>query len=256
MKLRFAAGVVALTMGLGGGNVWATEEVTSSSANTATAAQLEQAKKQFESEFEGIEVEEVLATPYAGILELRLKGNDLLYTNANLDFILQGSLIDVASRTDLTAQRIEELNRVDFADLPLDKAIKTVKGDGSQQIVVFEDPNCIYCKKLHEELEGIDNITIYSLLFPILTPESRTISEHVWCADDRSAAWNAWMKDGKKPAEKTCETPIDDLLKFGMQQGVQGTPAIFFEDGSRANGMLPLERLKERLDTATAALNK
>lgn len=255
MKLRLAASLVALTMGLSAGSVWA-EQNTSSSTNTVTAAQLEQVKKRFESEFEGIAVEEVSATPFTGILELRLPGNDVFYTNTGMDFIFQGSLIDVASRTDLTAQRIEELNRVDFADLPLDKAIKTVKGDGSQQIVVFEDPNCIYCKKLHEELEGIDNITVYSLLFPILTPESRTISEHVWCADDRSAAWNAWMKDGKKPAEKTCDNPIDDLLKFGMQQGVQGTPAIFFEDGSRANGMLPLERLKERLDTATAALNK
>lgn len=255
MKLRLAASLVALTMGLSAGSVWA-EQNTISSTNTVTAAQLEQVKKRFESEFEGITVEEVSATPFTGILELRLPGNDVFYTNTGMDFIFQGSLIDVASRTDLTAQRIEELNRVDFADLPLDKAIKTVKGDGSQQMVVFEDPNCIYCKKLHEELEGIDNITVYSLLFPILTPESRTISEHVWCADDRSAAWNAWMKDGKKPAEKTCDNPIDDLLKFGMQQGVQGTPAIFFEDGSRANGMLPLERLKERLDTATAALNK
>ena len=245
MKLRLAAGMVALSMGLVGGSVWAEEAVNST--------QLEQAKQRFEAEFEGIEVEEVSNTPFTGILELRLVGNDVLYTNANVDFILQGSLIDVASRTDLTAQRIEELNRIDFADLPLDKAIKTVKGDGSRQMAVFEDPNCIYCKRLHESIDGIDNITVYTLLFPILTPESRTLSEHVWCADDASAAWNAWMKRSEKPAAITCETPIDDLLKFGMQQGVQGTPAIFFEDGSRANGWLSTDELKERLEAATAA---
>lgn len=254
MKLRLAAGLVALTMSLGGTSVWA-EEVTSSPVSTVTATQLEQAKKRFEAEFEGIEVEEVSATPFAGILELRLPGNDVLYTNAEVDFILQGSLIEVASRTDLTAQRLEELNRIDFSELPLDKAIKTVKGDGSQQIAIFEDPNCIYCKRLHETLSEIDNITVYTLLFPILTPESRTISEHVWCADDASAAWNAWMLEGKKPAEKTCETPIDDLLQLGLEQGVQGTPAIFFEDGSRANGWLPVDKLTERLEAASAALN-
>lgn len=252
MKLRLAAGLVALTMGLGGGSVWA-DEAKSPAVSTTTPAQLEQAKKRFESEFDGIEVEEVSVTPFDGIVELRLQGNDVIYTNTNVDFIFQGSLIDVASRTDLTAQRIEELNRIDFTDLPLDKAIKTVKGNGAQQIAIFEDPNCIYCKRLHEALNEIDNITIYSLLFPILTPESRTISEHVWCSDDRSAAWNAWMQDGKKPAEKTCETPIDDLLQFGLDQGVQGTPAIFFEDGSRANGFLPVDKLKERLDAAAAA---
>lgn len=245
MKLRLAASLVALTVGLGVGSaVWADEP-------TVSTAQLEQAKKRFETEFDGIKVEEVSATPFEGVLELRLTGNDILYTNANVDFILQGSLVDVASRTDLTAQRVEELNRVDFADLPLDKAIKTVKGNGAQQVVIFEDPNCIYCKRLHESLNDIDNVTIYSLLFPILTPESRTISEHIWCSDDASGAWNAWMQEGKKPAVKTCETPIDELLKFGMQQGVQGTPAIFFEDGSRANGWLPADKLKERLDAAT-----
>lgn len=248
MKVRVAASLVALTMSLGMVNVSAKE--------TVSVAQLEQVKKRFESEFDGIQVEEVTPTPFEGILELRLQGNDLLYTNANVDFILQGSLVDVSSLTDLTAQRIEKLNRVDFTSLPLDKAIKIVKGDGSRQIAIFEDPNCIYCKRLHETLNEVDNVTVYSLLFPILTPESRTLSEHVWCADDRTAAWNAWMQDGKKPAAKTCDTPIDDLLKFGMQQGVQGTPAIFFEDGTRASGWLPVDKLTERLDTATAAKTK
>lgn len=251
MRLRLAASMVVLTLGLGNMNAWAD---TTSSSSTVPNAVLEQAKKRFETEFDGIKVEEVSVTPFDGILELRLEGNDVLYTNSNVDFILQGSLVDVASRTDLTAQRLEDLNRVNFADLPLDKAIKTVKGDGSQQIAVFEDPNCIYCKRLHETLSEIDNITIYSLLFPILTPESRTISEHVWCADDPAAAWNAWMQDGKKPAKKTCDTPIDELLTFGMQQGVQGTPAIFFEDGSRANGWLPVDKMTERLEAASKAV--
>lgn len=252
MRLRLATSMVALTMSLGAINVWA--DTASTAVSTVPSAALEQAKKRFETEFEGIKVEEVSVTPFDGILELRLEGNDVLYTNRNVDFILQGSLVDVASRTDLTAQRLEELNRVDFADLPLDKAIKTVKGDGSQKIAIFEDPNCIYCKRLHESLSEIDNVTIYSLLFPILTPESRTISEHVWCADDASAAWNAWMASNTKPAPKTCETPIDDLLKFGMQLGVQGTPAIFFQDGSRANGWLPADKLKERIETASKAV--
>lgn len=251
MRLRLAASMVVLTMGLGAMNVWA--DTTSSPVNAVPNAALEQTKKRFETEFEGIKVEQVSVTPFDGILELRLEGNDVLYTNSNVDFILQGSLVDVASRTDLTAQRLEELNRVDFTDLPLDKAIKTVKGNGSQQIAIFEDPNCVYCKRLHETLSEIDNVTIYSLLFPILTPESRTISEHVWCADDPSAAWNALMTDNNKPAAKTCDTPIDDLLKFGMELGVQGTPAIFFEDGSRANGWLPADKLKERLDVASKA---
>lgn len=245
MKLRLAAGVVAATMALVGLNAWAQPQLVSVDNSV-----LEQVKKRFETEFNGIEVDAVSATPFDGILELRL-GNDLLYTNANVDFVLQGSLVDVSSRTDLTAQRLEDLNRVDFASFPLDKAIKIVKGDGSRQVVVFEDPNCIYCKRLHETLDEIDNITVYSFLFPILTPDSRTKSEHVWCADNRTEAWLDWMKKAKKPAEKTCDTPIDELLALGMKLGVQGTPAIFFEDGSRANGWLPADQFKTRLQSAT-----
>lgn len=244
MKLRLAAGLVALGLGFSG-NTWA--------ENTAVAAEpvLEQVKKQFETEFEGIVIDEVSLTPFEGIIELRL-GNEVLYTNKNVDFVLQGSLVDVATRTDLTAQRLEELNRIDFSKLPLDKAIKIVKGDGSQQIAVFEDPNCIYCKRLHQTLDSIDNVTVYSFLFPILSPDSRTKSESIWCAEDKVIAWTDWMRHNKNPVAAECETPIDELLELGMQFGVQGTPAIFFTDGSRASGWLPADQLINRMQEAKA----
>ncbi len=243
MKLRVAASVAALTL------MCTSWTIAAETPSAVSEQVLSQAKQRFETQFEGIVVDEVSATPFDGLLELRL-GQDVLYTNPNVDFVLQGALIDVASRTDLTAQRLEQLNRVDFASLPLDKAIKLVKGDGSRQLVVFEDPNCIYCKRLHQSLADIDNVTVYSLLYPILTPDSAVKSESVWCADDPAAVWTAWMTENKQPAVKTCETPIDDLLQLGKSLGVQGTPAIFFEDGSRANGWLPADQLEERLQNA------
>ena len=100
MKLRFVAATVACAVGMVGGNVWA-----QSQSATVSAAVLEQAKKRFETEFNGIVIDEVSPTPFQDILELRL-GNDVLYTNPNVDFVLQGSLVDVKTRTDLTAQRI------------------------------------------------------------------------------------------------------------------------------------------------------
>ncbi|GGE56770.1 thiol:disulfide interchange protein DsbC [Paenalcaligenes hominis] len=243
MKLRIAASLTAFTLLVSGA-------ATAAETSVSVAPEvLTQAKERFESQFDGIVVDEVSATPFDGILELRL-GKDVLYTNSSVDFILQGSLVDVASRTDLTAQRLEQLNRVDFSSLPLDKAIKTVKGDGSRQLVVFEDPNCIYCKRLHQSFAEIDNLTVYSLLYPILSPDSKSKSEHVLCAEDPAAAWSAWMVDNKTPTVKTCDNPIDELLQLGLSLGVQGTPALFFEDGSRANGWLPPEQLEQRLQNA------
>lgn len=243
MKLRLAASVAAFTL-LGAG---------SALAQTAPDSELDQVKQRFEAQFEGIHIDEVSPTPFAGLLELRL-GKEVLYTNPNVDFVLQGSLVDVASRTDLTAQRLEQLNRVDFSTFPLDQAIKQVKGDGSRQMVVFEDPNCVYCKRLHQSLEEIDNVTVYTLLFPILTPDSKVKSESVWCAEDSAAAWRAWMLDNTAPSSQSCDNPIDNLLALGMSLGVQGTPAIFFEDGSRANGWLPADQLELRLNEARPVL--
>lgn len=243
MKLRIPAKVAAFTLAFGTFAVGATTVAV-------TPEVLTQTKQKFESQFEGIVVDEVSATPFEGVLELRL-GKDVLYTNPDVDFVLQGSLVDVKSRTDLTAERLEQLNRVDFTSFPLDKAIKIVKGDGSRQMVVFEDPNCIYCKRLHQSFAELDNITVYSLLYPILTPDSRAKSEHVLCADDAAAAWADWMVNNKTPQEKTCETPIDELLQLGLSLGVQGTPAVFFEDGSRANGWLPADQLEQRLQAAS-----
>ena len=240
MKLRLAATVAAFTLL---GSSWGVV------AQSTESHDFEQVKQRFETEFEGITVDEVSQTPFEGLLELRL-GKEVLYTNPTVDFVLQGSLVDVASRTDLTAQRLEQLNRVDFSIFPLDQAIKLVKGDGTRQMVVFEDPNCIYCKRLHQSLEEIDNVTVYTLLYPILTPDSKVKSESVWCAEDSAAAWSAWMLDNKEPAAQNCENPIESLLALGMSLGIQGTPAIFFEDGSRANGWLPADQLELRLNEA------
>ncbi len=221
---------------------------------SAQPAVLEDIKSKFEEAFEGIEVNEVRPTPFPELYEVRL-GTELLYTNEALDFVLQGALVDVSTLTDLTAQRVEELNRVDFAQLPLDDAVKQVKGDGSRQLVVFEDPNCVYCKRLHETFAELDDLTVYSLMFPILAPDSRTIAEHVWCADDAAQAWSDWMLKEERPAEVSCDNPIDDLLQVGLDLGVQGTPAIFFEDGSRVNGWLPADKLEAKLQSVSEKLS-
>lgn len=210
-------------------------------------------KQIFENEFPGIRLDGVRETRFAGVYELRI-GTDLLYTNAAVDYVLQGTLIDARNKEDLTAKRLDELTRVDFDSLPLESAIKQVKGDGSRKMAVFEDPNCGYCKRLHQTLEGMDNYTVYTLLFPILSPDSTAKARNIWCAPDRVQAWRDQMLKNQPPPNAQCETPIEANLAFGRKLLVRGTPAIIFEDGSRVNGALPREALEQRLDAATAAV--
>lgn len=202
--------------------------------------------KRFEKRFPGIQVTSVRQTPLGGIYEVQV-GMDLLYTDAQVDYVLQGSLIDAKARRDLTAQRLESLQKVVFDQLPLKDAIRIVKGDGSRKVVTFEDPNCPYCKQLHHTLEGVDNVTVYVFLFPILTPDSTTKSRDIWCAADPASAWTQWMVNGKVPAKAECDTPLQANLALGRKLNVQGTPALFFPDGSRVNGALPLDDLKKHL---------
>ncbi|HUH40679.1 MAG TPA: DsbC family protein [Castellaniella sp.] len=210
--------------------------------------QAQSIRKQFEARFPGIQVSQIRLTPLPGIYEVQV-GLDLLYTDADAHYVMQGSLIDARARKDLTAARLEVLQQVAFDSLPLDKAIRQVKGDGSRQVAVFEDPNCGYCKQLHQTLRGVDNVTVYTFLFPILAPDSTTKARNIWCSADPAQAWKDWMVDGKVPATAQCDTPIQETLALGRKLNVQGTPALFFADGSRVNGALPLDALQKKLDT-------
>lgn len=222
---------------------------------TATAPAPEQAQaitRAFEQRFPGIRVDAVRVTPMGGIYEVQV-GMDLLYTDAQVDYVLQGSLIDAKARRDLTAERLEVLQQVAFDSLPLDRAIRQVKGTGARKVAVFEDPNCGYCKQLHRTLEDVDDVTVYTFLFPILTPDSATKSRDIWCAPDPAKAWKAWMLKGEQPATADCPTPIQENLALGRKLNIQGTPALFFADGSRVNGALPLDALKQKLDAQASA---
>ncbi|MFT0533795.1 DsbC family protein [Castellaniella hirudinis] len=220
----------------------------------ATTPPPEQARaigQAFAQRFPGIQVDAVRLTPMAGIFEVQV-GLDLVYTDAQVDYVLQGALIDAKARRDLTAERLEILQQVAFDSLPLDRAIRQVKGTGARQMAVFEDPNCGYCKQLHQTLENIDDVTVYTFLYPILSPDSSTKARDIWCAQDPAATWKNWMVRGQLPAAADCATPIQDNLALGRQLNVRGTPALFFADGSRVNGALPLDALQQKLDQQKA----
>jgi thiol:disulfide interchange protein DsbC len=215
-------------------------------AQTADNAKLESVRDAVKKAFD-VEVTRVQPTDYANLYEVQLGGN-IVYTNEKAEFVLAGNLVDAKTKRDVTTERIEEISKVDFSTLPLAQAVKLVKGNGARKMAVFEDPNCGYCKKLHKELTTLDNVTVYTFLFPILAPDSVTKATNVWCAKDQATVWTDWMNKGIEPQQATCETPIEKNLALGQKLAVQGTPAIFFESGNRVNGYVPAARLNQELD--------
>ncbi len=204
--------------------------------------------------YPGAKVASVTPTAVQGIFEV-VSGSEIIYSDTNGTTLFFGPMVDTATRVNLTAQRTEKLSAIKFSELPLDLAIKTVKGDGSRVLATFEDPNCGYCKQLHSGLKQMTNYTLYTFLMPILSEDSKVKSRQIWCSADRSRAFTDWMAQAVAPTtDGKCDTPTDKVLQLGQRLRINGTPAIFFADGSRSPGYMPADKLERKLTEATLAV--
>ncbi|TSA21829.1 MAG: DsbC family protein [Betaproteobacteria bacterium] len=201
-----------------------------------------------------VRVTSVRATPVAGVNEVVLEGEQgpmLVYINDKGTYAFAGELIDINKGRSLTDERIEELTRVKFDSLPLDKAIKTVKGNGKRRLVVFSDADCPYCRKLENELVKVTDVTIYTFLYPIAHPAANQKSKQIWCAPDRAQAWSDYMLQKTLPANSgDCPNPMEATLALGQKLRVSGTPTLIFANGKRAPGYVPADRIEKLLQEA------
>ena len=192
----------------------------------------------------GQSAESVTQTPF-GMYEV-IFGTEIWYVDPEVNYVLSGRVVDAKTRVDLTEQKRGELMRVDFKSLPLEQAIKQVRGSGKRVVVTFEDPNCGYCRQLARTLTDVKDVTIYTFLLPILSPDSFEKSASIWCSKDRAAAWNAYMLDGKAPtAGSECKHPLQANLAIGQKLMINGTPTMVFADGWRVPGAMAAEGLEQ-----------
>ena len=193
-------------------------------------------------------IEEISRTPMPGLYELRLSTNEIYYSDAEGNFLINGSLLDTKSRRNLTDEREAKLSAIDFASLPIKDAITIVHGNGKRKLAVFEDPNCGYCKRFERDLAKIDNLTIYLFLYPVLGQDSVDKSHAIWCTKDPGKAWVDWMGNSQPPAKAQCSTAaIDRNLEFGRKFKITGTPTLFAQDGTRIPGAIPAAQIEKLL---------
>ena len=201
----------------------------------------------------GTKISSVTKSPYLGLYEVYADGQ-ILYTDENLTAIIAGTLIDGQTMKNHTAERMQKLMAIKFSDLPLEYAIKQVRGDGKRVFASFEDPNCGYCKKLAKDIAKLNNVTIYTFLLPILSPDSLEKSNQIWCAADKAKAWNDYMRENKAPApaKSGCDTTaIQKTMELGRRLNITGTPTIFFANGERVPGAVPAAMIEQKLGLAT-----
>ena len=208
-------------------------------------------RKNLSSRFPGTQISSITKTPYSGLYEVVADGQ-IAYTDENADYLFLGNIIDTKTRKNLTQERLVKLSVVNPATLPLEHALKFVKGDGSRKLYIFSDPECPFCKRLEQELTKVNNVTLYFFPYPLesLHPGTTGVTKAIWCSKDRNKAWqNALLKNIFPKNDGKCDNPIDDDLVLGQKLHITGTPTIIFSNGDRVPGAMPASQLEDKLLT-------
>ncbi len=196
-------------------------------------------------------IDEVSKSPMPGLFELRINGTEIYYTDAEGNYLVQGSLIDTKQRRNLTEERVDKLTAISFDALPLKDSFAIVRGNGKRKLAVFEDPNCGYCKRFERDLQNINNVTVHMFLYPILSADSTDKSKNIWCAKDKGKVWQDWMLREQLPAAATCDTTaLARNVELGHKHKISGTPTLIFVDGSRVPGAISAAEVEKHLTTA------
>jgi thiol:disulfide interchange protein DsbC len=183
------------------------------------------------------------------IYEVTVGGN-IVYVSGDGKYLIQGHLVDVAARRDLTEEKLGNTRKQALEKIGVDKMIVFAPKNSKYTVSIFTDIDCGYCRKLHSEIDQYmaEGITIQYLFFPRAGKGSDSYQKavSVWCADDRKAALTAAKKGGTPPA-KTCDNPVDEHMQLAEEFEVKGTPMMVTEKGNIFPGYLPAKQLAEAL---------
>ena len=236
MPIRFTICALTLAVGLFSAAVRADE-------NTVRLA--------FQAKFPKLTVESVTRTPFSGLYQLVVDGQ-IFYTDEKASYLLSGNLLDLRAGEprNLTQQATSKLAAGQLAK-STENAVKRVKGNGKRVIYTFEDPNCSYCRELQKELAKIDNVTIYTFLWPILSADSIEISKAIWCSKDRAKAWEDTMLRGALPTgARDCDAPLEKNSQLAQRFGIRGTPGVYLGNGQQIGGFVTADKLEAALASA------
>lgn len=196
----------------------------------------------------------IAETPVDGLMQVQI-GSDVVYMSQDGRYLFQGRMVDMDTQLDLTDQAKSALRAEALADLDDMDFVTFGPQEADYEVLVFTDPDCGYCRRLHEQMDDYSSagIRVKYLAFPRAGIDSGSYNKlvSVWCADDRNAAMDI-AKTGGTPPPATCENPVEAQYRLGQTLGVTGTPSIMTLDGGLIPGYVPPDQLISRLDALAA----
>ena len=205
-------------------------------------------RQAFQTKFPKMTVESIARTPFANMFEVVIDGQ-VFYTDDKGSYLFSGNLLDLrgAQPRNLTQETTGKLAATVLAK-STDNAVKRVKGNGKRVIYTFEDPNCGYCKELQKELAKLNDVTVYTVLWAILSPDSVEKAKAIWCSKDRARAWEAVMlKGAAATGKRDCDTPLERNAQLAQRFGLRGTPGVYLANGEQIGGYVPAEKIEAAL---------
>ena len=196
----------------------------------------------------------VSETPIDGILQVQIN-SDIVYVTADGEYLLQGQIMEIDSRTNITDQAKSGIRVGLLTELKEDEQITYSPENPKYDLLVFTDIDCGYCRKLHNQMTEYneEGIAIHYLAFPRAGVGSNSYDKFVsvWCSDDQQSAMTL-AKNGSDPEPQKCPNPVADQYELGRELGVTGTPALVTADGTLIPGYMPPAQLRQRLESMDA----
>ncbi|HEX2826619.1 MAG TPA: DsbC family protein [Burkholderiales bacterium] len=205
-------------------------------------------RQAFQSKFPKMTVESVSRMPFANMYEVIIDGQ-VFYTDDKGSYLFSGNLLDLrgGQPRNLTQEATSKLAATVLAK-STENAVKRVKGNGKRVIYTFEDPNCGYCKELQKELTKVNDVTVYTFLWAILSPDSVEKAKAIWCSKDRARAWeDVMLKGAPATGRRDCDTPLERNAQLAQRFGLRGTPGVYLANGEQIGGYVPAEKIEAAL---------
>ena len=202
----------------------------------------------------GVTVKQINPSPVEGLKEL-ITNKGVLYASPDGQFLMQGTLIDLNNRSNLTEQALNGVRQSGLKEYE-DSMIVYKAPEEKHSITVFTDISCGYCRKLHRELDDLleSGITVKYLAFPRGGMQGSGYADlmNVWCAKDQQEALTEAKSGADTQIVKDCSAPVAEHYQLGQSFGISGTPAIILEDGTMIPGYQPAAALSAALEANKA----
>ena len=200
--------------------------------------------------FPDVEITRIRPAPIPGLYEVML-GTDMIYLSEDGRYILQGDLIDLGERINLSERERAVARKHVLESIPASESIDFVPDSAQHTVYVFTDITCGYCRRFHGDMAELNGkgVAVRYLAFPRAGIDSESFKdmESVWCAADRNAAMTL-AKQGNQVTPAQCDNPVKRQYELGQSLGVRGTPAIYLENGQEMPGYVPPDTLLQALN--------